>query len=445
MSVAAEGEPARVLFVEETEQVPRALTHFLRLLLQYRYGQEVQAVSSIPEAMAAIGRYGSALQSLFLIKDAAQENRNSLMALGHRGQVPLFLLVPRALVDGQKQVCRGLKNVYVCAWEDGLHPKGASLHQVVVAVFEQQGIARVAIDEAGVAPEVLQQRVEQRLKHVASLPTLPEVVLRVLQLLNDPNTTIEDLEQLLLTDPAIVHRLLRVVSSPAFAGRRTNGQWTLREAVVRLGLNQVGAIVQQIALINALVQPERNPFDLRRFWEHSVACAVVADKLYVDKLVPIPETIPFDHYWIGGLLHDVGKLVMGFFFWDAFDSITKRMATPRTPFHWGEMRLGNAITHEYLSRVVLTRAKADPRIVEAVAVHDTVGRKPGALACLLHLATNLSKDLRLGYLEREEGVYSQTVLSALGISDDDVARVREQAGPQMISEARALVGLCLGE
>ena len=90
----------------------------------------------------------------------------------------------------------------------------------------------------------------------------------------------------------------------------------LKEIITRLGVKKVGAIAQQVKMINSLVKPEESKFDMKRFWEHSVGCAIIADKLYTERHVKLQAEIEFNDYWIGSLLHDVGKLVIGFFFWD---------------------------------------------------------------------------------------------------------------------------------
>lgn len=445
MSVAEENGQEYVLVLQETENIPRSILAFLRLLVNYRYGLEVRIEKVLQEALSASSRLGAALRALILIREQPLENRNLALALGRHGQLPLFLLLPSAQVDFHKQLLRGTNNVFVCAWEEALAQTGLSLQSMIAAVFDRQKFGRVAIDDRKASPEVLHRRVERRLKYVDTLPTLPEIVLRLTRLLADPATRIEDLEEILISDPAIVHRLLKVVNSPAFAGRRSNGGWTLREAIVRLGLKQVGVIAQQIKLINSLVKPEESPFNIRRFWEHSVGCAVIADKLYVEKLIPLPESIPVDQYWIGALLHDIGKLVMGFFFWDAFEAVLQRMSTPKTPFHWAEARLGNAITHEYLGHLVLVRNQADPLIAEMVRGHNNVGRKPGPLVCLIHVANAFCKDLGMGYLEKEQGVYSSSVLETLGVSEEELQGLKATMGQQMIREVQDLVGLCLGK
>ena len=50
----------------------------------------------------------------------------------------------------------------------------------------------------------------------------------------------EDLEDILVTDPAIVYRLLGVINSPVFAGSGHKGGWSLQEAIVRMGRRKGG-------------------------------------------------------------------------------------------------------------------------------------------------------------------------------------------------------------
>ena len=122
-----------------------------------------------------------------------------------------------------------------------------------------------------------------------TLPTLPEVVIRIVAVIGDVDSTPEDLEEVLRSDPAIVHKLLQIVNTTAFAGAGHRGEWTLKDAIVRLGRRKLGSIALQIKLINSLVKPEDSHVDLCRFWVHSVGCAYLADKIYSDKLVEFED------------------------------------------------------------------------------------------------------------------------------------------------------------
>ena len=87
-----------------------------------------------------------------------------------------------------------------------------------------------------------------------------------------------------------------MANSAAVAGASAKGAASLKDAITRLGTRKVGAIAQQIALINSMVQPDANGFALRKFWGHSLACAIVADRVHDGKFVDWEDRVPFNDY-----------------------------------------------------------------------------------------------------------------------------------------------------
>ncbi|HCV24306.1 MAG TPA: HDOD domain-containing protein [Candidatus Latescibacteria bacterium] len=133
--------------------------------------------------------------------------------------------------------------------------------------------------------------------------------------------------------------------------------------------------------MNSLVQPEESLFDLRRFWEHCVACALIADRLVKRKLLPLSKPLPFSDYWIGSL-HDCGKLVLGFFFWDHFQEIITHMDTEGCPFHQAEKATGDVANHELLGRLLLLKSKVGEQLVEAVVTRRDRRHRTSRVSCM---------------------------------------------------------------
>ena len=429
--------------LQQAADPPPVVMAYLNLQLNYLYGLEVLPASKPTEATSMAMERGPSVRAIFVLQDKEISRRNAVVALSRHGEIPLILLLHPALVPGHQTLCDGLANVFVCNWDEMLGQAETSLQATIGPAFEAQGIAKLPVKAEGLPPEHLQKRLQRRLTHLTTLPTLPAIVVRIMHLLRDPETTSEDLVEVLCSDVAIVHRLLQVTRSPTFAGTRDTGQWTLREAIVRLGLKQVGAIAQQIKLINGLVKPTSSRFDLRRFWEHSIGCAVIADRLCSEKLLPLPDPVPFDVYWIGALLHDVGKLVLGFFAWDYFQEVLDRVASQDMWFRQAEERLGHEVTHEYLGQLLLLQANAGPELAEAVGSHNLPGRNPAPLVCLIHVANNLCKELGLGYLPSETATYRSSVLTTLRMTQDDMADLRSRLATDVTAQIQDLTGRCL--
>ena len=443
MKQVVHAEQEFALLIQQAATPPPVVVPYLRLQLNYLYGLDILSASKLAEVASQVMEHGPSVRSIFLIQDEEITSRKPIDALSQRGEVPLFILMPPSLAAEHQTLLSSLPNVFVCDWDQALRPSDTSLQATLGSAFEAQGIVKLPVEIEGMPHDLLQKRLQRRLTHLTTLPTLPEIVVRIMQMLRDPETSAEDLEQVLASDAAIVHRLLQVVHSPMFAGTREDGQWTLTEAIVRLGFKEVGAIAQQIKLINGLVKPEQSPFDLRRFWEHSVGCAVIADRLSTGKLLALGHAVPFDAYWIAALLHDLGKLVLGFFAWEYFAEVLTRMDSHDMWFRQAEERLGHEVTHEYLGRLLLLQANASPELVEAVGSHNLPGSRPSPLVCLVHVANNLCKELGLGYLPSEKAKYRASVLSALQMTQQDMDHLAASLGTDVVAQIRELTEQCL--
>ncbi len=431
------------LIVLQDGKPQQVLAKFLNLMLNYQCGLIIRVADELDKAISILLQEGREVRCIFVIQNFEISKTSTLEALGKHGSVPLFMVLPQQRLDLQKQIADGRENIFYCAWESAFTSAETSLQKVTSAALEKHGIGNLFQDIDSVPYAVQQQRVERRLRNLNTLPTLPEIIMRIMRLVNDPETTTKQLDQLLCRDPAIVMKLLQVVKSPVFAGISRTTSWSLPDVIVRLGLKKVGAIAQQIKMINSLVKPEVSEFDLRRFWEHSVGCAVIADRLYTQKMVTLPGEVGFNDYWIGSLLHDVGKLVLGFFFWDWFARVVEQSERNKLPFRSVEAKMGDVASHERVGQLLIINANMGETLAAVVGNHHAPGENPDALMCLIHLADNLCKDLGLGYLPIDKGRYDEQVLKKLKLVRENVSVLRNTLAEDVQDEVKSLVDLCL--
>lgn len=432
------------LLVLEEGKPQQVLAKFLNLMLNYQYGLSIAVAPDLAKASSLLGDSSLQIRCACLIQSVEISSPIALKALTREGTIPLFMVLPTKKLGAQRLACSGMEGVHFCAWERAFSQTAASLQHAVGEVLEEQGIGNLLRDIDGVPYAEVQQQVERRLRNLNTLPTLPEIIMRIMRLVNDPKTTPDQLDQVLCTDPSIVMKLLQVMRSPVFSG--TGGRtakWTLKEIITRLGVKKVGAIAQQVKMINSLVKPDESDFDLKRFWEHSVGTAIIADKLYTDRLLGLKSEIEFNEYWIGSLLHDVGKLVLGFFFWDWLERVEHHRAQEDSTFRQAEADLGDVASHDQVGRLMLLNADMGAEVVSAVAGHHHPGDETTDLMCLVHLADNLSKDLGLGYLPGEEGTYNEAVLAHLDLSESRLNEIREALAQDIVEEIRTVAGQCM--
>lgn len=135
-----------------------------------------------------------------------------------------------------------------------------------------------------------------------TLPTLPEVAMRVGQATQNENVTAAKLAVEIGRDPAIAVRLLRVANSSALCGGRKIDN--LQQAITRLGMGLVRSLVQGLALEQLFFS--RSPAlkeRLRRTWANSLEVAALAQVLASNCTMLRPELA-----MLAGLAHEIGAL-----------------------------------------------------------------------------------------------------------------------------------------
>jgi HD-like signal output (HDOD) protein len=424
------------LILQEDGPQQRALARIITLMLNYQYGIPTLTATTRTEARQVLGGEDH-IRAVFAI-DRLPPDPAAATELSQEGQRPLFWLCHD---KPNNPTSPALPQTHLFTWNELF----SRLQPAVTETFSACGINRLwDADPSKKTKPADQHRILRLLQNLDTLPTLPQVILRIMRLISDPRSTAADLESALIRDPAVVHKLLRAISSPVFSGHGHTGAWTLKEAIVRLGRRKVGALVQQIKLINSFVKPQESGFDLKRFWLHSVACAVIADQLYTSGKLPLKATVQFDDYWIAALLHDIGKLFLGSFFWPYFAAVSRRFEQEEQPsdFRRAEAHFGDIANHEHIGRLLLIKSKMPAGLIEAVATHHSGGPTPRPLVCLIHLADNLCKDLGQGYLPESRACYNPAVLRAMRLRPTDTQALLESLPPDLQNDIDEFVGRC---
>ena len=135
------------------------------------------------------------------------------------------------------------------------------------------------------------------------LVTLPEVALRIAQIVEDPASSANDISREIGLDAALTARLLRVANSAAYGHAGKIG--TLPRAVAILGMRQVRDLAVGLTAIRAFDGISNELVTMDSFWRHSVLCAVAAGQIAARG----PRKVD-NCSFVAGLLHDIGQLVL---------------------------------------------------------------------------------------------------------------------------------------
>jgi putative nucleotidyltransferase with HDIG domain len=135
------------------------------------------------------------------------------------------------------------------------------------------------------------------------LTSLPDVFVRISEVLNDPNSTAKEAADSIGKDLGLSAKLLKLVNS-AFYGFPVKVD-TLSRAVTIVGSRQLTTLALGLSVLSVFKDLPEGLVEMRSFWKHSVGCGVIASTLGG------PEAaVDVERLFVAGLLHDVGRLVL---------------------------------------------------------------------------------------------------------------------------------------
>ncbi len=243
---------------------------------------------------------------------------------------------------------------------------------------------------------------------------------RILEAASDTNTSAQQLASLLEMDHAISARVLRLANS-AFFGRSVD---TVHRAVVVLGFDSVRSLALATSVFGNLSHNQPTAFDPRQFWMHSLGAATAA-KLVAEKAHPKSGASCFT----AGLLHDIGKYVMGLQLGDDYRELVETARRESLPLTEVE-RSHLGATHTEVGRWV-ARKWCFPALLVDVISHlydfESYGGPYIRELAAAALADLLSHKAGIGDpVASFEPLLPGSVLNALGLEVESLEGVSDQ-------------------
>jgi len=137
------------------------------------------------------------------------------------------------------------------------------------------------------------------------LISLPEIYIRISQVLEDPNHDTKQIGDIVSHDPALTARILRIVNS-AYYGLSSKIELVTR-AVSVIGEDDLHNLVLATSAVDTFKRIPNQLLDIDLFWQHSVHCGIVSRLLSKHCNILHGERL-----FIAGMLHDIGKLILYF-------------------------------------------------------------------------------------------------------------------------------------
>lgn len=226
-----------------------------------------------------------------------------------------------------------------------------------------------------------------------TVSSLPSVFLRLQQVVNDARSSNRDIANVISEDPGLAARLLRTANS-AFYGYPSKID-TISRAVTVIGGKQLRDIALATSVIDMFKGLPQNLIDMDSFWRHSLACAVAARIL-----ATYMRASNVEHFFVAGLLHDIGRLIMYTEIPGQCSQLFEEHAEEKSLLYRIEKRaLG--FDHADVGGALLEAWKLPPAISRAVATHHRPGSamsvpEIGTTATLIHVADIMAHAAGLG-------------------------------------------------
>jgi HD-like signal output (HDOD) protein len=271
----------------------------------------------------------------------------------------------------------------------------------------------------------LQQKIEQ----ITNLPTLPQIVVRILQIINDPDTSIKEIARAVSQDPPLSAKILRLANSAFYGMPRS--VTSISNAIVLLGTKVIRTIVLSLTVFDMFPGNRSSLFDRTAFWRHSTSCAFLC-RFLAEQLEGV---FPFyaEEAFCGGLLHDLGKVVMEQYLHEDFHQAIRHAKAKKISLYDAEMdALGYA--HTDVAEWLTSNWELPASIQLAMVYHHTPSEvnQSKNLVALTHFADHLCYRLKLSIgVDFTGPALDEKAVQSISISQEHIDRVSSQLAREL--------------
>jgi len=268
------------------------------------------------------------------------------------------------------------------------------------------------------------------------LLSLPQTLVEVMRVTRQENFSAQELADVLIRDPALTAKVLRIVNSPFYGVSRQVS--SMMQAVMTLGTRQVTALALSTS-VYAVTAKWNSHIDRLRFWRHSLEVAIGA-RMIADA-IRYPN---WEEVFVSGLLHDIGMLVLENSYPEESNRIWRAVESHEAMTDSEEESWGT--NHARVGQFLLEQWKLPPAICEAVGRHHHVfpagTTNPemisAQIVCLANLISRFSavrlvpRDVAI-VIEQKEGLRKNLNLQA-----EQLNQIESQLFSKTVAEASYL-------
>lgn len=267
------------------------------------------------------------------------------------------------------------------------------------------------------------------------LVSLPEVCIRINEMLDDPAVTVADLGNVIIQDTSLTARLLKMVNS-SFYGYEAKIE-TVSRAVTVIGLRELRGLVIAASAVEMFSNIPETSLNKVRFWRHSLYCGVIA-RLLADQC----NVLHSERLFVAGLLHDIGKLLIA----QRLPDITQQVLDEVQLGQRSELEIETALlgfTHAEVGSELMRCWNMPESLINSVSFHHTPQSAESGImeTCLVHIANGLTDEAENGLDMKGEAKIKEIdpfAWKTTGLDESIKEYVFAEAGP-LFAEALEII------
>lgn len=278
---------------------------------------------------------------------------------------------------------------------------------------------------------------------ITDLPALPTMLATLNRLMADPRTSADTLGKALSTDPALVSKVLKLVNSAFYGFPGRIG--TISQAVIILGFSSIRNLVLTTSIMQMFgTKGQKQGFDVEAFWRHSLQTAALARQLALEK-----GQAYIEEAFIGGLLHDMGRMVLSQKLPDEFEKIMNAAAKTGVRLRQAEQVILGT-THSEVGSWLAQKWNLPAPLIDVIQFHHAPQSAPSReapngkesadhLVELVHVSDELSDHIVDGKIDWKAAAAAKPqIIERIGLSEEDGLRFADRAAEEI---ARSLAFL----
>jgi len=205
------------------------------------------------------------------------------------------------------------------------------------------------------------EKIKENLEEVASMP---HVAAKALDLLNKDDVSVIELSKVFELDMVLTGKLLRIVNSAYYGFAKKIS--SVRQALTILGIENIKSILISTIAFDIFRKERQSSLDSNGLWIHSLATATFAQAIAKEMKLDKPE-----EYYIAGLLHDIGKVILIQILNTEFNSVLEMAKNNRMTLYDAEEQLLKT-NHSEVGYTVACHWKLPKSLASSIRFHHNV-------------------------------------------------------------------------